>query len=112
MRLGFSNSVVRKSARPVYAQDYLEELYDLAWVPVESSNLASIAYDEDEQMLYVRFLPKENPNTGYYYPGTTYEYYDVEPEIYEAFLQAGSKGEFLWEYIRDRYVYSRLDDWI
>ena len=79
---------------------------ELIWVPVESSNVESFAYDMQNQFLYVRFLPS---GSGDFANGSMYVYYSVEAEIYQQFLQAPSKGQFVWRFLRDRYDYARLE---
>ena len=76
-------------------------LDDLLWIPVESSNVESFAYDEMGRFLFIRFLDKG-------YGGSLYQYDGVEAEIYQQFLAAPSKGKFVWSHIRDRYDYHRL----
>ena len=64
---------------------------------VASSNLASVGYDEPSQTLEVEFAN-----------GTVYQYYNVGSALYEQFMQAPSKGQFLSVYIRNAYPYSRV----
>ena len=66
-------------------------------VPVSSSNIASIGYDPTIQTLEVEFLS-----------GGTYQYFGVPDYIYESFLNAGSKGSFFHQQIRNVYPYSRI----
>ena len=67
-------------------------------IPVESSNLKAIGYDPDNQELYVSFLNN-----------TTYKYLNVPEEIFNAFLEAGSKGQFLHRNIKMAgFEYERL----
>ena len=61
-------------------------------IPVESSLILAIGYDKGTQVLEV-VLRNE----------LSYEYDDVPPEVVEAFMQAGSKGKFFVENIRDVY---------
>ncbi len=65
--------------------------------PVRSSNIAAIGYDDANSHLYV-----------YFHAGARYRYSGVPSGVYEAFLAARSKGEFLWDRIRDRYPARRL----
>lgn len=65
--------------------------------PVASSNLTSVGYDEAAQTLEVEFLN-----------GTVYQYYNVGSDLYEQFMRAPSKGQFLNTYIRNAYAYSRV----
>ncbi len=64
---------------------------------VQSSNIASIGYDENTQTLDVEFLS-----------GSVYQYYNVPVNMYEQLMQAGSKGRFLNTYIKNAYPYSRV----
>ena len=65
---------------------------------VDSSNIEAIGYDPDGQMLHVRFLKS----------GETYVYYDVEEWVFEEFMQADSKGNYLHINIKGRYQYGKL----
>ncbi len=64
---------------------------------VASTNVASIGYDEVTETLEVEFLN-----------GSIYQYYNVQMNIYEQMMQAGSKGKFLNTYIKNAYPYSRV----
>ena len=66
-------------------------------VPLVSSNVASIAYDPDEQTLEVTF------NSG-----AVYQYFAVDESVYMSFLAAPSPGRFLWQNLRGVYDYNRL----
>lgn len=70
-------------------------------IPVESSNVSGFGYDEDENSLFVEFLRR---NSG----PVTYKYYNVELDVYMEFLAAPSKGQFVWQYLRDRYYYETV----
>lgn len=71
-------------------------------IPVESSNVSKFGYDDDKQILYVGFLDKGGG------ADRLYAYYDVEPDVYTAFMESASKGDFVWKYLRNRYEYARL----
>jgi len=71
---------------------------DVIFIPVESSNVQEFGYDEENRMLYVRFLN-----------GSLYVYYDVAPDIYDGFFMAPSKGKYVWSHLRDRYEYARVE---
>jgi hypothetical protein len=58
------------------------------FVAVNSSNIAAIAYFGGE--LLVRFKS-----------GDVYAYESVSEDVYQAFLIAGSKGQYLWRVIRN-----------
>ncbi|QDD87437.1 KTSC domain-containing protein [Bacillus cereus] len=57
-------------------------------VPVSSSNLASVGYDDSSKTLYVSF---QN--------GRLYKYYAVPNSIYQGLMSATSHGQYF-----DRYV--------
>ncbi len=67
-------------------------------VTVESSSVHAIGYDQDTRTLEIIF-----------YPGRIYQYADVPPEVYEAFLNAESKGHYFSSHIRDRFNYWQLE---
>jgi hypothetical protein len=71
-------------------------------IPVESSNVSAFGYDDDKQILYVNFRGKNNE------ADRLYSYYDVEPDVYTAFMESDSKGQFVWQNLRNRYNYARL----
>lgn len=66
-------------------------------IPVESSDLVSIGYDPKQRVLEIEF--KEN---------RVYQYFDVEPRVYELFLKADSYGEYFYAHINKHYRYKRL----
>jgi hypothetical protein len=66
-------------------------------IPVVSSNIADIGYDEQSMTLEVGF------NNG-----TVYQYFDVPQTVHQAFMNASSKGTFLTESIKGNYRYAKL----
>lgn len=66
-------------------------------IPVSSSNIASIGYDQKTQTLEVEFLK-----------GSLYQYFDVPQIVYEEFIGADSKGKFLATQIKGIYRYARV----
>ena len=64
---------------------------------VESSNLASIGYDAENEILEVEFNH-----------GGVYQYFDVPKEEYEALMNADSLGSYFYHNIRDVYEYEKL----
>ena len=64
---------------------------------VPSSNVDAVGYDTGSQTLQVRFLS-----------GAVYQYYGVSEGLYDQFMQAPSKGQFLHAYIKNQYAYSRV----
>lgn len=65
-------------------------------IPVESSMVDSVGYDEETRCLQVVF------NTS-----KVYCYEDVPPEIFQGLLEAESKGRYIRAYIIDVYPYRR-----
>ncbi|KKN54196.1 hypothetical protein LCGC14_0594890 [marine sediment metagenome] len=66
-------------------------------IPVSSSNIASIGYDENQMVLEVEFLN-----------GRIYHYEGVPEYVFKDFLNSGSKGSFFHSNIRNTYPYSRV----
>ena len=65
-------------------------------IPVKSSNLKSVGYDEAEKILEVEFLNK----------GAIYQYSRVPKAVYEALINASSIGGYFNRNIRDAQQYS------
>lgn len=71
-------------------------------VPVISSNLQSVAYDSDHQLMQITFVrPGRNS-------GQTYNYVGVPVEVYYALMNAPSHGKYHYRYIRCEFSYSDL----
>jgi hypothetical protein len=64
---------------------------------VTSSNIASIGYDERTLTLEIEFLNN-----------SIYQYFDVPQQIYQELMQADSLGQFLAQYIKGVYRYSKV----
>ena len=64
---------------------------------VSSSNVSSIGYDRDADTLEIEFMN-----------GWVYQYYGVPEHLYDEVMRAPSKGQFVSQYIRDQYPYSRV----
>jgi hypothetical protein len=62
----------------------IKEERKITMIPVSSSNIAAIGYSPNYQVLKVDFLK-----------GNSYRYFDVPPLVFQAFLEAPSKGGFL-----------------
>lgn len=60
-------------------------------VPVISSHLTAMGYDETTGELQIQF-----------WNGMIYAYYGVPAEIYQAFVTSPSLGTFFHQYIRNR----------
>jgi hypothetical protein len=69
----------------------------LKMTPVSSSNLASVGYDSETQMLRIEFRS-----------GSVYEYSGVPETEYQGLMDASSKGHYFHQYIKDRYGYSKI----
>ena len=63
-------------------------------VPVDSSSLATVAYDATRATLRIEFRD-----------GTVYHYLRVPAEVHEALLHASSKGLYFNLAIRGRFEY-------
>jgi len=70
----------------------------MTWIPLDSKMLTAVAYEADQQILYLRF------RTG----GDVYRYFEFSPSQYQAFLNADSKGRFFLAHIRDHFRYERM----
>lgn len=66
-------------------------------ISVESSMIASAGYDKKSKTLQVLF-----------HTGNLYEYYEVEPEIFQELLDAPSKGHYMLNHIIDCYAYTKV----
>jgi hypothetical protein len=63
---------------------------------VFSSNLASIGYDADNQILEIEFNH-----------GGVYQYFDVPEDVYEDLMNADSHGKYFVSNIKDDYEYQK-----
>ena len=66
-------------------------------IPVESSNILEVGYDELGEVLYITFKS-----------GITYTYEDVPYYVYEELLSAESKGQYFHKNIRGVYEYHKI----
>lgn len=66
--------------------------------PVSSSNLASVGYDSNTQILEVEFLR-----------GGIYQYLGVPPSVYSGLMAAISHGSYLSQYVKNAgYRYRKI----
>ena len=72
--------------------------YGIEMIQVSSSNVESIGYAEQQQILYVRFLN-----------GALYIYKGVNVYEYEGLKTASSIGSYLHRNIRNIYPYERIE---
>jgi hypothetical protein len=66
-------------------------------IPVDSSSISEICYDEPTQTLQIQFRH-----------GGSYQYFDVPVTIYQELMAAPSKGAYLVEQIKGRHRYARV----
>jgi hypothetical protein len=66
---------------------------------VESTTLASLAYDETRELLQLEFRS-----------GSIYQYFGVPSAVHEALLSAPSKGSYFNSAIRGRFPYALTTD--
>lgn len=66
-------------------------------IPVISSNILAIGYDEDSQVLEVEFNH-----------GSVYQYMGVPQSELEGIMNADSKGKYLNANIKGRYAFVKL----
>ena len=68
------------------------------WIPVDSSNLARIRYDENTMTLEIEFMG-----------GRVYQYFDVPVQVFEGLRDAGdSHGKYFNQHIKGHYRYARV----
>ena len=65
--------------------------------PVSSSNIRSVGYDADSNVLEIEF------NNG-----TVYQYTNVPQSEYDGLVSAASHGSYLHANIKNRYSYTKL----
>lgn len=80
-----------------YDEYYMDEDYREEIETPESSAFTMISYQAYYCELVVRFRES----------GDSYIYYHVEPDVWYEFKNAGSKGTFFHERIKDQYEYDR-----
>lgn len=66
-------------------------------VPVSSSNLSSVGYDEADQVLEIEF-------NG----GSVYQYFDVPKRVHQDLMNAASHGKYFHQYVKDNYDCDQL----
>ncbi|MDV2481091.1 KTSC domain-containing protein [Methanoculleus sp. Wushi-C6] len=64
---------------------------------VASTNIRSVGYDEEDEILEVEF-----------HSGGVYHYVGVPASVYEGLLTARSKGRYFGDFIRLRYPYEKV----
>ena len=66
-------------------------------ISVSSSNIASIGYDSNSQILEVEF------NNG-----SIYQYFNVPDSVYQGLMNASSHGIYLNQYVKGTYQYEQI----
>jgi len=66
-------------------------------IPVDSSNISSIGFDEDSNTLEVEFRS-----------GAIYQYFDVPLAVYQDFLDSPSKGQYYAQHIKGYYRFVKV----
>ena len=64
---------------------------------VQSSNIASIGYDEDSSTLEIEFLS-----------GGVYQYFDVPINIYQGLMAASSHGQYFAQQIKGHFRFVKV----
>jgi len=72
---------------------------DLLLIPVESSNLAAVGYDQLNKELVVKFAKN----------GAKYVYFDVPLETYNQLMTAESVGKYFCANVRDSYRFKKIE---
>lgn len=62
-------------------------------VPVQSSNIVSIGYDQGDFILEIEF-----------HGGRVYQYLSVQPEVHQGLMSAHSIGSYFHQNIKGRYA--------
>ena len=65
---------------------------------VNSSNIIQVGFDNKTNTLRVAFVT-----------GATYDYFNIDEQLYRHLLQAPSKGRFFHKYIKNRYNYKVVE---
>ncbi|MCY4107830.1 MAG: KTSC domain-containing protein [Chloroflexi bacterium] len=66
-------------------------------IPVNSSSIAEIGYDESSQTLEVQFRN-----------GRVYQYFSVPGQVANELMDAGSHGQYVNQHIKGLYRYARV----
>lgn len=64
---------------------------------VNSSNIASIGYDDATQTLEIEF-----------HGGGIYQYHNVPTSTYQGLMDASSHGQFFHQFIKDRFSFTKI----
>jgi hypothetical protein len=64
---------------------------------VQSTNLRSVGYDAERQILEIEFTS-----------GSVYQYFNVPASVYAALMSASSKGQYHVQWIKHSYRYAKI----
>lgn len=84
-------------------QENKQNIDNFKMIPVHSTNLAAIGYDEENKKLKVIFRGKNTYNS--------YIYSNIEKEIYNTIINSDSKGKTLRECVikhPEKYKYIKI----
>jgi len=84
-------------ARLGYNDFYVKVGVNMDRILVNSSNLISVGYDHEAQVLEVEFQS-----------GSVYRYLQVPPELYQDLMTAGSKGRYFHDHIMNQYDFAEV----
>ena len=65
--------------------------------PVDSTNLRSVGYEAEQQILEIEFTS-----------GSVYQYFNVPVAVYEALMAASSKDTYHSQWIKYNFRYARI----
>ena len=91
------------AAGPQYRSDFTysdTSTWTFPHQSVSSSNIASVAYDFEEQVLEIKFLEASANHSN------TYRYSEVPLVVYRSLMSVPSPGHYHWTHIRGRYAYA------
>ncbi len=66
-------------------------------IPVDSSNIASVGYDKEAQVLEIEF-----------HHGAVHQYFDVPKKVYEELMNSGVKGSYFMNEIKSKFEYQKM----
>lgn len=64
---------------------------------VESSNIAAVGYDKEQQILEIEFNSK-----------AVYQYFDVDSNVFDELMAAESHGRYFNAHIKHVYSYKKV----
>lgn len=70
-------------------------------ITVESSNISQIGFEENYSISFNQ-VPR-NVLRIVFWNGNTYDFYNVEKEVYNSFLDSDSKGSYFHANIKNEY---------